>query len=116
MIYPIVGAHFHRPAKAILAILPSGTELDVIPEPENEYDPNAIAIWINASHIPPTAKAELHNLSQPYGYSADEILNGDHWMLGYIPREIAAKLKPFEMKKGKFSVGSNGGPRVEIEI
>jgi len=115
MIYPIVGAHFHRPAKAILAILPTGTPLDLIPEPENEYDPNAIAIWLKSEHIPQNAAQELHSLSQPYGYSAEEILSpGENWMLGYIPREIAQKLQPFKMCQGKFTVGANGGPRVEI--
>jgi hypothetical protein len=117
MIYPIVGAHFHRPAKAILAVLPIGTLLDVIPEPDNEYDPNAIAIWVKSDQIPREAAGELDNLSKGYGFNAEEILQpGDMWMLGYIPREIAAKLQPFEMKTGKFSVGANGGPRVEIEI
>src|SRR6266436_929887 len=100
-IYPIVGMKFHPPARTILAILPIGTELELIPEPENPYDPNAIMIWINGQMIPKQCHIELESLASGYGFSADQIVN-EYWHLGYIPRELAARMQPFTICKGKF--------------
>ncbi len=112
-IYPIVGVKFHPPARAILAVLPVGTELELIPEPDNPYDENAIMIWINGKEIPEHCRAELEFLAAGYGFHASEIIP-NYWHLGYIPRALAAQMQPFTMCKGKFQVGAEGASKVEI--
>lgn len=45
----LVGGHFRPPAKQLLALLPSGQALELIPDPENPYDPHALkaSLWLN---------------------------------------------------------------------
>ena len=45
----LVGAFFRPPAKFLLEVLPAGSELLLVPEPENPYDENAIAVYGNAA-------------------------------------------------------------------
>ena len=42
--FPIVGAYYHPPAKALIDALAVDTPLLLIAEPDNAYDPNAIAV------------------------------------------------------------------------
>jgi|SRR6267154_1348617 len=42
----LVGAHFRPPAKFLLAALPSGTKLLLVPEPENPYDASAVKVLL----------------------------------------------------------------------
>ena len=92
MSFPIVGAHFHPPAKALLSLLRSETPLIARPEPSNPYDPNAIAIWLRSADIPPTLHDRLDAEAAPYGMSADEIYAKSEHHLGYVPAKLAAVL------------------------
>ena len=47
---PIVGTHFHPPAKLLLTKLPVGTPLILSPTPDNPYDSNAIEILLASSN------------------------------------------------------------------
>ena len=121
MILPIVGAHYHPPAKAILAFLPVGQPLQLIPDFENEHTteefPNAIAVWIDGRGIKPPISDEAEANFQGYGFSSDEIL-GDYWKLGFIPKEFAKdiNLSTFgDRHPGRFTVGADGGPRIEFQ-
>lgn len=44
--FPIVGMQHHKPAPTIMSLLPVGTPLYLELEPTNQYDPNAIKVWI----------------------------------------------------------------------
>ena len=59
------------------------------PEPQNKYDPNAIAVWVA---FPPESGRE-------------------NAQIGYLPKEIAAEVAP--LMDGEFFIGSvdeiNGG-------
>lgn len=115
---PIVGAHFRPPAKAILAQLPVGCDLVVTPEPDNAYDSNALAIFVETKSIPPTVYPDLAQEAIGYGFSLDEILAKPAWHLGYIPRDLAATLAPkfgSDPRPGKLKFTSTGKPAVELE-
>jgi len=115
-IHPIVGAHYRPPAKAILSILPIGQELELIPEPYNEHDENAIAVWVDGNSI--TTNLELQEVEDrlhAYGFRVDQNVS-ESWHLGYIPREVAKDIHLDGPLRAKFCVGASGGPRVEFEL
>jgi hypothetical protein len=81
---PLVGMAFRPPAKQILSILPLGTNLILVPEPTNQYDPNAIQVHVDLA-IWPIAKMDLLQSILP-----DTILDAAHYCsqgyfhLGYL--------------------------------
>jgi hypothetical protein len=115
---PIVGAFYRPPAKALIEALSIGTPLELIAEPDNQYDPNAIAVYLRTVDIPPNAYDKLEEILPPYGYSLEQVMNEEIFHLGYIPKEFAAKLAPgfgTEPMEVTFSLSSNGAPRVRRE-
>jgi hypothetical protein len=115
-IHPIVGSKYRPPASTILSILPVGQELELVPEPGNEFDENAIAVWIDGSAINTNLELEVvESKFQEAGYTTDTIVS-DSWHLGYIPKEVAAGIHLDGPIRGKFCVGSNGGPRIEFQL
>lgn len=122
---PIVGAHFGptrgSPSKVLISALAVGTPLLLIAEPENPADVNAVAVWLKSEKIPESGHALLEEGLPSFGFSLDQILAQDAWHLGYIPKEIAARLRaegvvPLEGHvEVEFSTGTNGGPRVRFQ-
>lgn len=92
--YPIVGAHFRPPAKAILQVLPQGAALVLRREPENIYDFNAIQVIVPTSSIPDDQMSTLDILALGYGSGIDIIMQEPEWHVGYIPRTRAIILAP----------------------
>jgi hypothetical protein len=113
--YPIVGAHFRPPAKALLSVLPAGHPLTLIPEPTNEYDPNAIKVVMKSYQLPADLLPTIDDAVANAGFTLDDITNQDEWHLGYIPRDIAADLAPElagKPRDGIMAFTMKGGPAV----
>lgn len=47
----LVGMHFRPQGKALVAEMEEGQVLRLVREPENKYDPNAIQVFFEDSHI-----------------------------------------------------------------
>lgn len=62
---PIVGTHF-RPseAKQICNALSAGDEVTLVPEPENPYDPMAVAVYSEDEHLSYIARANNYQVSE----------------------------------------------------
>jgi len=88
---PLVGSHFRPPAKALLASLPAGHPLELRPEPQNPYDPNAIAVYLDAHTLPPEAIVELLTTLEGSGFDLDDIHEQRDFHVGYMAREHAAE-------------------------
>lgn len=104
----IVGAHFRPPAKSILQFLPSDCPLTLVPESENEFDPNAIAVYVASTDIPEFAHKDLDEHAKPFGYDIDTILEAASWQLGYIPRTDAAEISLLGSTIGTLSFDAKG--------
>jgi hypothetical protein len=119
MILPIVGSKFHPPANAILSFIPVGQELELHLDKENEHTteefPNAIAVWIDGREIKQEVTDQAEANFAGYGYSSDDILS-EYWHLGFIPKESAKDIHLSGPIRGRFAIGSNGGPRVEFQL
>lgn len=90
-IVPLVGAHFRPPAKALIQALPSSHRLELRPEPSNPYDPNAIAVWLDAATIPDDILQDELRFTLPgMGQDVDGLLSERWWQLGYIAKDQAA--------------------------
>lgn len=88
---PLVGSHFRPPAKALLASLPAGHPLELRPEPSNPYDPNAIAVYLDAHTLPREAKDELALTLDGTGFDLDDLHEQRDFHVGYMAREHAAE-------------------------
>lgn len=98
--FPIVGAHFRPPAKALCATLGQGSIVRLVPEPTNPYDAHAVAVWVHIGQI--HDREELATLAAGYGYDLEQLDLGTTsspfsddpdgwWQLGYIPAVKAGK-------------------------
>lgn len=84
--FKIVGAHFRPPAKVVLHNLAVGTELQLIPEPDNPHDPNAIAVHLDPNNIAEDLREDMDNALASQASSMDALLEMETVHLGYIPR------------------------------
>lgn len=75
-VVPVAGVSF-RPEAVADASFDPGQRLALVPEPENEHDPNAVAVW-----------------------NAERTLQA-----GYVPREIAAELDGSEQAVSLWRAG-----------
>jgi hypothetical protein len=116
--FPIVGARHRPPAVALINALPVGAPLTVIAEPENQYDPNAIAVWLYTKDLPEASREALKETGPQSGWPFDKIMAQEVFHLGYIPKELAAELKASgairdnEPVDVTFAVNASGQPRV----
>lgn len=117
----LVGMHFRPPAKAILQCLPKGAALRIVPEPHNQYDANALAVWVDAEAVPASEHDTLNTLAIPFGYSADDIIAQGEWQLGYIARQeaeilVGAVNEALERHalRASLAFSGDGKPRVEL--
>jgi hypothetical protein len=67
-VLPVAGVSFRAEAVADASFDP-GQRLALVPEPENEHDPNAVAVWnaertLQAGYVPREAAAELDGSEQ----------------------------------------------------
>lgn len=117
-IYPIVGAHFRPPANGILATLRGGAPLTLVPEPSNEYDPNAVKVIWYSAHLPVEDMALMDDNVSGFGSSVQDIKDIDEWHIGYIPRGLAAALAPElngAAKDGVLGFDTKGKPVIIVE-
>ncbi len=67
-VLPVAGVSF-RPEAVADGSFDPGQRLALVPEPENEHDPNAVAVWnadrtLQAGYVPREAAAELDGTEQ----------------------------------------------------
>lgn len=90
---PIVGGRYRPPSVAITNSLSVGTKLHVIPEPENEFDANALAVYIYPAEVSKEDHEVLAERLPGGGCTLEEFLARDSWHLGYIPKKKNEALK-----------------------
>lgn len=89
----IVGAHFRPPAKPILAALHGDCPLELRPEPENKFDPNAIAVYVWSADLADNADLETMTTNLlGFGSDLETVQTQEAWHLGYIPRVEAEQV------------------------
>ena len=118
--FPIVGMRFRPPALALVDALAVGTPLMLIAEPENAFDVNAVAVWLNPADIPQAAYDTLRETLPPHGFTLEDVIGNDEpFHLGYIAQEFAAQLRACGAVGTDDSVAvtfaiSNGMPRARF--
>lgn len=98
----LVGAYHRPPAAALLAALSQGASLDLVPEPDNPYDAQAIQVWLTIDQLPTEGEALANlELALPgFGSSLDEVLAEPQWMLGYLAATGGKPLAQGQIKTG----------------
>jgi len=128
---PLVGMHFHPPAKALLEALPSGAALWLERDPGNAYDPWAIKVLVEPWQIPESQHQELSLKVEGYGLSLEEVLRAEEWWLGFCASKppkgfqpewtLAPELAPLldqapGQATAKLSFAPAGTPLVWVEV
>jgi hypothetical protein len=100
---PIVGSFFRPPAKTILGLLQAGHDLILDPEPDNQYDPNAIRVCVrlNSIEVPADEMDAIEDELMKYGATWADLSKDDFgkpvddpiFHLGYVPRSGAKTAK-----------------------
>lgn len=100
---PIVGAFFRPPAKTIVSLMQLGHELILDPEPDNEYDPNAIRVCVRLKsiNIDEADYERVEDELMRFGASWKDLMKDEFgnevddpiFHLGYIPRSGAKTAK-----------------------
>lgn len=98
----LVGMHFRPPAKTLLASLPSGTPLRLQPEPENPYDPLAVAVFVSSAAFPDSQKPILESVLPNNGFTLEEVLAQSEWHLGYVGASDGKPLAKANASGGNF--------------
>lgn len=116
----IVGDHFRPPAKALLKVLPFGTPLQLVAEPSNPYDPNAVKVMLQSKDIPHTLKDNFEIEAAKYGFDFAQLMEQSEWQLGYIPRDRAADLagtfSETEPTIGTLGAMTTGKPAIVVQL
>lgn len=113
LISPLVGVHFHPPAKALLAYLAAGTPLALRAEPENPYDADAIRVELEpealverAGSLTPELKAGLFEALMGQGITLEQLASAGPIVLGHI---AASGGKPLaKLRKAQPGLGVSG--------
>lgn len=121
MTIPIVGAFHRPPAKAIQDSLPLGHPLELVAEPDNPYDENAVMVLVTTeslANLDPGILAHMRSQVESFGYDLDAIIEDLlNVQLGYIPRVMTHEVLP-RLVEGKLpakvTFTSAGKPGVEI--
>jgi hypothetical protein len=92
---PLVGIHFYPPAKQIIANVPAGTKLRLLPEPDNPYDSKAIKVMLTPADIPDFVHETLNLALDGTGVDIMDLIQGGTLQLGHVADsegKICAKL------------------------
>jgi len=85
---PLVGAHFHPPAKWVLPCLPAGIILRLEPDPGNPYDEFAIRVLCASESIPVGQHEMLAEALVGTAFElADVLAAGEIW-LGFVAKKV----------------------------
>src|ERR1700743_3555069 len=123
VIAPIVGMYFRLkedgvPAQAIINNLPAGTPLELVAEPDNPFDPNAIKVVLNFRNVPHNSDIEF--AVNANGMTNDELYTNNHH-LGYVDSKktgCAARLSPDlgKVTSSTLCFSAEGKPGVKVEL
>lgn len=136
---PIVGMHFRPPASAVLALLPGGCPLRLEPEPENQYDQDAIRVRVSPEAVLSLgSKAQLEETLPNFGWTLSQLFAARWLQLGYCANEKNLKAHSYgtigcrglgealraswkdesgqRFLLGKLVFDAAGRPMVEVEV
>lgn len=121
MTLPIVGAFYRPPAQLVCNLLPIGQPLVLYAEPDNQFDANAVAVWLLTETLNDATKEALGEELPSAGLELEQFLAQPMWHLGYVPKEFAANLKADGIVvneialDAKFATTTTGKPAVVFD-
>lgn len=133
--FPLVGMSHRFPANTVLSLIPPCTALYLVREPDNQYDPNAIQVWIeNFAEATDQDSVEavetdclaqdkpMPDLSIPFmlGYIKAQTIDEDHLGADFLAPKIDAMIAAGEISAASevpviLTYGSSGRPSVELD-
>lgn len=87
VIAPLVGDHFHPPASLVLKHLPTGSRLQLEPDPGNPYDEFAVKVLVDPGEIPESQFGALGNFEfglPSMGLTLEQLQSSGPIWLGHL--------------------------------
>lgn len=80
----LVGTHFHRPSKVLLAAMIQDTPVELRREPENPYDEHAVAVYVDQEKLDLFLLGQLVGDLEASGYTLRDVVRQPRWKLGHM--------------------------------
>lgn len=80
----ITGGFAKVPGGAVQQVLAKGTELQIVPEPTNPYDPHALQVWVSVEEIPQSQMQELADRLEGTGWDMAAVMEAERIQLGFV--------------------------------
>ena len=84
----LVGTYFNKPAGTLLKCLPDGARVELIGDPDNPYDADAIKVVLEAPHLAlRLARLESSEIQEELlgqGWNLEDVLAQSAIMLGHV--------------------------------
>jgi hypothetical protein len=118
VVLPIRGFKFRPCGAAIVQCLQVGTTLSLEPEPDNQYDANAIKILLTPGDTNESEQADLAEALPRAGSDLAEFLSTPAWHIGYIPAEkaavVGALIEQGKIGKVSYLPDEKGYPSIQL--
>lgn len=104
----LVGSHFHPPAKALLAHLPTGATVQLHPDAENPYDAfgKAVAVFVSPRELPEEEHSGLEEDLRQFGWTIEDFLHSEPLQLGHLAQEGGRPLQAFQKRNPERALSS----------
>lgn len=126
----IRGMHFRlkdpvnpAPAKLLVESLATGAKLELVREPGNEYDPNAVQVWMPQAALPEgwnQKGGEFEIKLAGFGWTLEMVEAAPELMLGFVGKEFAEHISPLMEEENEFeatfAVSGKGKPLVKVDF
>lgn len=83
-IFLLVGIHYNRPAKVLLASMIQDTTVELRREPENPYDEHAVAVYVDQQLLDVFLLEQLVGDLEASGYTLRDVVRQPKWKLGHM--------------------------------
>ena len=101
----LVGQHFNKPSGLLLRCVPNATAVQLEAEPENPYDPLAVAVYLPTAAIDRPSLEALNDDLESQGLTLREVWAQARWKLGHV---AASGRKPLNDARSRTGLDLRG--------
>lgn len=114
LLCPIVGAFHRPPAKQVLSVLRTDTNLLLVPDPDNPYDPKAVKVLVDLTGLRIVDFEALRDALEGTGHDPHDLLSSpEPLQLGFLADSEGKALSKLTVLEGP---GLSGNRAVHLAL